>query len=238
MLRVGEPGEVGNMEMQDLLFTTKGPTAGAVLVEWNIKADKKGSAALWDCHVRIGGATGTGLTPKECPPVTSGVNPNCQAASLMMHITPKASGYFENMWLWVADHIIDDPALDDPKNEMEQTSVYVARGFLIESQSPVWLYATASEHAVMYQYNFNKASNIFACMIQTESPYYQPNPKPPAPFEKAVGVYNSDPTYSSNDELSGTDSSWAVIMRRSKDISIFGAGLYSWFSTYSQDCSK
>ena len=25
----------------------------------------------------------------------------------MMHITPKASGYFENMWLWVADHMIE-----------------------------------------------------------------------------------------------------------------------------------
>lgn len=39
--------------------------------------------------------------------MTSGVNANCQGASLMMHITPKASGYFENMWLWVADHMIE-----------------------------------------------------------------------------------------------------------------------------------
>lgn len=62
---------------------------------------------LLECHVRIGGATGTKLNPAECPPVTSGVNSNCAAASLMMHITPKASGYFENMWLWVADHLIE-----------------------------------------------------------------------------------------------------------------------------------
>ena len=60
-----------------------------------------------DCHVRIGGATGTNLTPEECPALTSSPNSKCQAASMMMHITPKASGYFENMWLWVADHMIE-----------------------------------------------------------------------------------------------------------------------------------
>lgn len=64
-----------------------------------------------DCHARIGGATGTALTPKECPPSKSGIVEGCNAASLMMHITPKASGYFENMWLWVADHMIEFAAL-------------------------------------------------------------------------------------------------------------------------------
>ena len=137
LIRVGEPGEVGSVELQDLMFTTRGPTAGAVLVEWNIKADRPGSAALWDCHVRIGGAEGTFLTPSECPPVTSGVVP-CNAASLMMHVTPSASGYFENMWLWVADHMIDDPDLVDANNTMVQTSIYVARGLLVESTEASW----------------------------------------------------------------------------------------------------
>ena len=107
MVRVGDPGSEGTVELQDLIFATKGPTAGAVLVEWNIKASDQGKAALWDCHARIGGATGTELTPAECPPITDGIDPKCQAASLMMHITPHASGYFENMWLWVADHMIE-----------------------------------------------------------------------------------------------------------------------------------
>lgn len=60
-----------------------------------------------DCHVRIGGASGTSLNPDECPAVTSGVNANCNGGSLMMHITEQASGYFENMWLWVADHMVE-----------------------------------------------------------------------------------------------------------------------------------
>ena len=47
MLKVGLPGTVGDVEMQDLLFTTLGNTASAILVEWNIKAKTAGSAGLW-----------------------------------------------------------------------------------------------------------------------------------------------------------------------------------------------
>lgn len=75
-------------------------------------------------------------------------------------------------------------------------------------------------------------------MIQTESPYYQPTPPPPAPFTSAVGIFPGDPAYTCTpgNEFSGCDESWGVIIRQSEDIFIAGAGLYSWFSTYSQDC--
>ncbi|KAK3898567.1 glycoside hydrolase, partial [Staphylotrichum tortipilum] len=63
MLKVGNKGDIGTVEMQDLLLTTKGGTAGAVLMEWNVKAASAGAAALWDVHARVGGAAGTGLTP-------------------------------------------------------------------------------------------------------------------------------------------------------------------------------
>ncbi|KUJ14004.1 pectin lyase-like protein [Mollisia scopiformis] len=225
LLKVGQAGEVGSVEMQDLLFTTRGATAGLVLVEWNIEADAPGSAALWDCHARIGGATGTQLTPAECPAVTSGVDSDCSAASLMMYLTSTGSGYFENMWLWGSDHMIDDPDLTDANNTMVQNTIYVARGFLIESTKATWLYATASEHSVFYQYNFNGAANIFAGMLQTESPYFQPSPMPPAPLHKRSG-----------NEFNGCDESWSVIMTKCENIFIAGAGLYSWFSSYAQTC--
>lgn len=35
------------MEMQDLIFTSKGPTAGVVFVEWNIKSTQLGGAGMW-----------------------------------------------------------------------------------------------------------------------------------------------------------------------------------------------
>lgn len=238
MLKVGSKGDIGAVEMQDLILTSKGPTPGVILMEWNIQAKNAGDAALWDVHVRLGGAVGTGLTPAECPASTTGTNSqNCHVASLLLHITAQASGYFDNFWGWVADHQIDDPDLKDGQNNLEQLSVYSARGVLIESQKATWLYGTASEHSVFYQYNFHGARNVFTTFLQTESPYFQPTPKPPAPFENAVGVFDSDPNYScKNSETDGCDASWAVIMKNCENVHIGAAGTYSWFTTYTQEC--
>jgi hypothetical protein len=123
----------------------------------------------------------------------------------------------------------------------------VARGLLVESREAVWLYATSSEHAVLYQYNFYRASKIFAGMVQTESPYFQPHPKPPAPFEDSLGMYSGDPTYGSCggsgdsrsvSEFGGCDSSWGVMIQFSSDIYVASAGIYSWFDKYTQDCGR
>ncbi|CAK7207877.1 hypothetical protein SEUCBS139899_010692 [Sporothrix eucalyptigena] len=195
----------------------------------NVHGKSAGAAALWDVHARVGGAAGTGLTPDECPPITSGTNPSrCQAASMLLHVTKDASGYFDNMWLWVADHMIDHGALPTAPS---------SSGGL----SQVSLYGTASEHSVFYQYNFKDARNIFTTMLQSESPYYQPTPQPPAPFEAAVGAIGGDPDYShcksgKGGDLDGCDSSWAVIMTGCSNLHVGSAGTYSWFSTYSQNC--
>ncbi|KAI8307653.1 Glucan 1,3-beta-glucosidase [Colletotrichum sp. SAR11_59] len=238
MLRVGNIGDVGSVEMQDLMFTTVGPTPGAILVEWNINADSQGSAGLWDCHARLGGAIGTKLTPAECPALTSGaVNDDCKTAALVMHVSRGASGYFENMWLWTADHMVDDPDLVSDKNEMTMVSVYTARGLLIESTEAVWLYGTASEHAVYNQYNLFGAQNVFAGLLQTESPYYQPMPTAPSPYKAEVGVVRGDPKYDcSGTDFDGCDSSWGLLVSTSQDVYIASAGIYSWFDDYSQDC--
>ena len=47
MLQIGNRGDVGTVELQDLILTTKGGTAGAVLMQWNVKAASPGAAALW-----------------------------------------------------------------------------------------------------------------------------------------------------------------------------------------------
>jgi hypothetical protein len=99
MLQVGQKGEKGSAEVQDLLFTSVGATAGLIHVEWNLEADRQGSAAMWDCHVRVGGAAGSQLTSKECPPKKSGINSACKAGTMMFHITPEASAYLENVWV-------------------------------------------------------------------------------------------------------------------------------------------
>lgn len=156
MVQVGDWGEKGSVEIQDLVFTTKGPTPGAVLMEWNMAEDLQGSAAMWDSHFRIGGAMGTGLTAADCPKLTGTINPKCVAGSMLLHMTGGSSGYLENVWAWVADHDFDSgPA-------QTQIDIYVARGILIESKGgPVWLYGTASEHCVFYQYLLLEAQDVF-----------------------------------------------------------------------------
>lgn len=108
-------------------------------------------------------------------------------------------------------------------------------GFLIESTGATWLYGTASEHCVFYQYQTLNAANIFMGMIQTESPYYQVAPRAPAPF--TPGVFEADPTFSYCDASSTRCAvSWGVRFVNSESIYVYGAGLYSWFSEYSQAC--
>jgi hypothetical protein len=46
-VRVGRPGQVGVVEIQTLMFTVKGATAGAVMMEWNVHEAGQGSAGLW-----------------------------------------------------------------------------------------------------------------------------------------------------------------------------------------------
>jgi hypothetical protein len=92
----------------------------------------------------------------------------CWAGQLMLHLTPSSSAYLENVWGWVADHDLDDAQLSNDNNTMPMVNIFVARGFLVESKKPTWLYGTAAEHAITYQYEFHKARNVMAGMIQTE----------------------------------------------------------------------
>lgn len=72
-------------------------------------------------------------------------------------------------------------------------------------------------------------------MIQTESPYFQPAPPAPTPF--TAGIFANDPTF--EDCTPGSSRcglSWAVRIIDSSTLYFLGAGLYSWFYDYSQDC--
>ncbi|KKA30026.1 hypothetical protein TD95_001514 [Thielaviopsis punctulata] len=229
MVKVGNVGDVGTIEISDILFTSIGNLAGLVMVEWNVAAETQGSVAMWDSHFRVGGAMGTELQVAQCPKVTD-INLNCIAAAMMMHLTPLSNGYFENVWAWVADH-----DLDDSQNTM--ITIAVARGILVESSGPTWLWGTASEHSMLYQYNFFGAANLFAGMIQTESPYFQytKSTESPGPFNKAI--YVSDPGFDDS-SCNGTELlcnfAWAAIVDDVDNITIAGAGLYSWFDAYDQ----
>ena len=120
-------GEVGVLELSDLIITTKGTATHFAGVEWNMKGDLVGDyPGMWgrclykcfqvwaptrvtgdadvdeyptDVHFRIGGATGTNMQVDQCPQDGT----DCQAGLKLLQITPSGGGYFQNVWVWVAE---------------------------------------------------------------------------------------------------------------------------------------
>jgi glucan 1,3-beta-glucosidase len=66
------------------------------------------------------------------------------------------------MWVWLADHDLDG----DGETRL---SAFSGRGILSESQGPVWMIGTGSEHHTIYQYALVGAKNHYMGLIQTES---------------------------------------------------------------------
>ncbi|TQV99224.1 LysM domain-containing protein [Cordyceps javanica] len=235
MVQVGNAGEIGTVEIVEMLFSVRGNTAGAILMEWNTAGQKPGDAAMWDSHFRVGGAAGSDLGIDNCP--IRQFKEQCIAATLMFHVTKQAAGYFENVWAWVADHDNDMNVTDEPNPAANQISVYGARGMLIESQGPSWFYGTGSEHSVLYNYQVSGATDIYMGHIQTETPYYQPNPIAPAPFAANLAKgFPNDPDFSKCKGNTACAASWGLRVIDSKAVTIHGAGLYSFFQDNYQDC--
>ncbi|TGZ82087.1 pectin lyase-like protein [Ascodesmis nigricans] len=235
--RVGQEGDVGRVEITDMLFQTQGPQPGAILMEFNVAGESKGDAGLFDVHFRVGGSAGSQLTVEECLKQpgrdNSEIDENCVAAFMLLHITKSASAYIENTWAWTSDHDLDTPPT--------QISIYNGRGVLINSNpGPVWMWATMSEHNTLYQYQLDGARNVFMGLIQTETPYFQENPAALTPFPPQKEW--NDPEFGEcqerNSKIPGCEKSWALRVLNSKDILIYGAGMYSFFENYLQECIK
>jgi glucan 1,3-beta-glucosidase len=76
---------------------------------------------------------------------------------------------------------------------------------------------------VIYEYAFYNAQQVYAGMIQTETPYFQPTPNPPAPF--STNLAYGDPPGARLDAL-------GLVITSSFDIFVYGAGLYSFFQVW------
>ncbi|OLN96659.1 Glucan 1,3-beta-glucosidase 1 [Colletotrichum chlorophyti] len=241
VVKVGLPGDCGPLEWSDMIVSTRGAAPGAKVVEYNLNTVGE-PAGMWDVHIRVGGFAGTQQQLAQCPTtpnatVTSAtVDGNCIAAWMSMHITKSAGNLFtENNWLWVADHDLEDP-------NYERVTIYAGRGLLIESRSGrIWLSASGSEHHTLYQYQLQGTRDIYAGQVQTETPYYQPNPPATVPFPRVSGYH--DPDFEA--DCRGHDPSappcemaWGLRVVGSHNVVIFGAGLYSFFNNYSTACSQ
>lgn len=173
-------------------------------------------------HTRIGGTAGSDLTYANCPatPSSTTVNNNCRSGNIAMHITTSANNlYLENVWLWTADHDVDDASL-------RQITVYSGRGLLVESTvGNIWLVGTSVEHHSRYQYLFRNTQNIYAGQIQTETPYYQPNPSARSPFPlNGTSDPNFDVSCPRDTAASNCAEAWGLAVQASKNVLIYGAG--------------
>ncbi|KAI3391854.1 hypothetical protein diail_6684 [Diaporthe ilicicola] len=249
IVQVGRPGDMGYIEWSDMIVSTQGSTSGAVLIEYNLSGCSgcMEPSGIWDVHIRVGGFAGSQLQVAECPTTpdqTNSINSNCIAAYLGMHITAQANDlYMENNWIWVADHDIED-------SNSTQISVYGGRGLLIESEAGrIWTVASGVEHWVLYQYQLINTQNIWMGQIQTETPYFQPNPPAPYPFN-TIDMSLHDPDILSDcsaldhgyipgsNITAPCEMAWGLRIIDSSNVVIYGAGLYSFFNNYSTLCSN
>ncbi|KDN47784.1 hypothetical protein RSAG8_03204, partial [Rhizoctonia solani AG-8 WAC10335] len=224
VIDVGREGDTKPVQMSNLVLSARSGSAGAIVLRWNVgePSRQEDMSGMWDVHIRLGGFVGSGIQVDNCL-ATNKDHPidECTVAFMSMHLTKKAALYYEGGWCWTADHDLDDPA-------QRQIDVYGGRGILIESKGPVWLIGSGSEHHALYQYNLVGAENVYLGLIQTETPYWQPTPAPPAPF--SLSKTYKDP------EMSAGPAAWSTVISDSSKVYIYGAGLYNFFKSYNQTC--
>lgn len=234
VVKIGNVGHTGQVEWSDMIVSTKGQQAGAILIQWNLASPATTPSGMWDVHTRIGGFIGSQLEGNLCP--TSPANSSCLGAFMSMHISPSASGlYMENNWFWTADHDLD------PNEGGNDITVYTGRGLLCESTAGnIWMYGTAVEHHAMYQYSFTNTQNIIMGQIQTETAYWQPSPNASVPY--AYSATWHDPTFPTTTYTTGgvtapNADGFGLRIINSTDILVYGTGHYNFFNAYNSSCS-
>jgi glucan 1,3-beta-glucosidase len=217
MVQVGLPGQIGVAQISDMLFTVADVLPGCIVLQVNMAGFQQGDVGIWNSHFRIGGAAGSAVETKcqDAPP--------CKAAFLLLHLTPTASVYIEDMWGWTADH-----DLDGDYNQLISTG----RGALVESTRGTWLIGTAFEHNTLYQYNLVAAANLFIAMQQSETPYWQGTGGPaqaPAPWTPNLAF--EDPTFSNcKQDDPNCRMAWYQRIVSGLNLYIYGSGFWTFFN--------
>ncbi|CZR64545.1 probable Glucan endo-1,3-beta-glucosidase BGN13.1 [Phialocephala subalpina] len=185
VVAVGNAGDVGFAQIQDMRFTVSDVLPGAIILQFNAAGSSPGQVALWNSLVTVGGTLGASALTNTC------INPSneCQAAFLGIHLAPTSSAYIENVWNWVADHITE--GFDGGSN------IAGHGGVLVEATKGTWLHALGSEHWWLYQLNLRQASNVIVSLLQSETNYDQGDNTqqiPPAPWVADVNNWG-DPNF-------------------------------------------
>ena len=222
LIRVGNPGDVGIAEISDMLFTVSDVLPGAILIEVNMAGSSPGAVSFHNTHTRVGGAADSRVET-----ACQSASEPCKAAFMHAHLTASSSSYWENAWLWTADHDLDGT------NPM---TVGTGRGMLISAQQGTWLVGTGSEHNVFYAYQLVDAQNVFAALQQVETPYWQPDPRAPAPWTPDAAW--RDPTFDCAGQGDECYMSWhmRIMGSQTNTIALYGQAFWVFFFAKSPDC--
>lgn len=185
VVAVGNPGDVGTAQIQDMRFTVSDVLPGAIIVQFNIAGSSPGDVALWNSLITVGGTLGASALANACGSASN----ECQAAFLGLHFTSDSSVYVENVWNWVADHFTEGTG---------GCNIAAKGGALVESTKGTWLHALGSEHWWLYQLNLRNAQNVMVSLLQSETNYDQGDntqQTPPAPWVADVTNWG-DPDFS------------------------------------------
>lgn len=145
----------GQTKLVDFAFDSQEGNPGCIMLDWGAGRD----SGAWDLVWRVGGQYSKAFSSTWTGPHT------------LFRISGSGGGYFENVWLWVADHDFETATMVD---------ISCSHGLVIENNAaPIWWYASASEHSISEQYFLNGAQDVTMVMGQTESPYWPTLPQAP-----------------------------------------------------------
>lgn len=215
VVQVGAPGSTGVAQFTDFMFTSAEILPGAVLVEVNMAGTTPGDVGFFNSHFRVAGAAGSTVQDNCADPLT------CAAVRLLVHVTTSSSSYWENNWLWGADHSLD--------NSNATQSPAAAGGLLVESQRGTWFLGLGVEHHALYGTTLFNARNVFIGLQQGESPYWQGNGTvAPAPQPWSNTLTASDPDFAWC--AADTDQCRMSLYQRvinSSDVNIYASGFWN-----------
>ncbi|OBT90432.1 hypothetical protein VE02_00765 [Pseudogymnoascus sp. 03VT05] len=218
VIKVGNDGETGVAEIQDMRFTVSEVLPGAIILEVNMAGTSPGDVGFWNTIVTIGGTADTAIH-ESC---TDQDTHSCKAAFLAVHLTKNSSSYFQNLWAWTADHNVDGGP-----NQIIATG----RGVLVEATKGTWLVSSGSEHHWLYNYNFGQAENVFAGLLQTETPYnqgYEATLTLPDPWTAEAAYHDPDYTWCAADDQK-CRTALAINVDGGKDIFLYNSASWAFF---------
>lgn len=229
VVQIGQTGSTGVAEITDMVFTINDILPGAVLMEINMAGSNQGDVSLHNSHFRVGGTADSNVNR-----VCNRSPAQCKAGFLLLHATQSSSAYLEDVWGWTADHSLES-------GPGGGTYISTGRGFLINSQKATWLMGVAPEHQTLYSLNLVNAQNVYAAMVQVETPYWQPSP----PTDQSLRLpepWDVDTTFWGDPDFAHCDGSdpdcykaWGMRVSGGSGIIVYGIGTWTFFENFSSD---